>query len=174
MSDEQIQAGWRIKLGFVLFILSIAWPVLLPIMPLLGISGSTIAAFSGAMLVAAEVMILAGAAIAGREGFAFIKSRAFGLLKSFGPPQKVGRTRYIIGLILFVAPIILGWVWPYVGEYLSGFQEHALIYAIAGDVLLLISLFVLGGGFWDKLRALFIHTADAVIPEKHPTHDSKH
>ena len=43
MSEQQIQAGWRIKLGFALFILSIAWPVLLPIMPLVGFSGSAIA-----------------------------------------------------------------------------------------------------------------------------------
>jgi len=41
-----------------------------------------------------------------------------------------------------------------------------LTYAIAGDVLLLVSLVVLGGDFWDKLRSLFIHSARAVIPEK--------
>ena len=31
------------------------------------------------------------------------------------------------------------------------------------DLLLLVSLFVLGGDFWNKLRALFIHDAKAVI-----------
>jgi hypothetical protein len=31
---------------------------------------------------------------------------------------------------------------------------------------LLISLFVLGGDFWDKLRALFVHGARAVFPEQ--------
>jgi hypothetical protein len=30
--------------------------------------------------------------------------------------------------------------------------------------VLLISLFVLGGDFWDKLRALFVHSARAVFP----------
>ena len=28
------------------------------------------------------------------------------------------------------------------------------------------SLFVLGGDFWDKLRALFVRDAKAVFPEK--------
>lgn len=172
-SDEQIQAGWRIKLGFALFILSIGWPVLLPIMPLMGIPGSTIATFSGAMFVAAEVMILTGAAIAGKDGFAFIKAKVFGLLKSYGPPAKVSRTRYTIGLIMFVVPFLMGWTSPYLGEYLPGFEAHPHYYGIAGDALVLISLFVLGGEFWDKLRALFIHTAHAVIPEKQPTHESK-
>jgi hypothetical protein len=169
MSEEQIQAGWRIKLGFALFILSIGWPVLLPVMPLVGFSGSAIAAFSGAMLVAAEVMILAGAAIAGKEGFAYIKSRVLGLLKSYTPPEKVGRTRYIVGLILFVVPFLVGWASPYLGKYVAGFEAHAFYYGIAGDALLLISLFVLGGEFWDKLRSLFLHRAHAVIPEKQTT-----
>jgi hypothetical protein len=174
MSDAQLQADWRIKLGFVLFVLSIAWPLLLPVMPLVGFSGSAIAAFSGGMLVAAEIMILAGAAIAGKDGFKYIKERVFGFLKSHGPPKAVTRTRYIFGLILFVAPLFFGWVSPYVAEYLPGFPEHARYYEIAGDVLLLGSLFVLGGEFWDKLRSLFLHRAHAVIPEKQPKHAQNH
>ena len=30
----------------------------------------------------------------------------------------------------------------------------------------IMSLFVLGGDFWDKLRALFVRQAKAVFPEK--------
>ena len=166
MSEEQIQADWRIKTGFALFILSISWPVLLPVMGVLGVSGSAIAGFSGTMLVVAEIMILAGAAIAGKDGFTYIKSRVFGFLRSHGPPKQVGRTRYTIGLILFVTPLLFGWASPYVAEYLPGFLKYPHYYTIAGDALLLISLFVLGGEFWDKLRSLFLHRAHAVIPEK--------
>jgi hypothetical protein len=143
-------------------------------MPLVGFSGSAIAAFSGAMLVAAEIMILAGAAIAGKDGFAYIKSRVFGLLKSYGPPREVGRNRYIIGLILFLVPFLFGWASPYIADDLPGFLEHPLYYASGGDALLLVSLFVLGGEFWDKLRSLFIPRAYAVIPEKQGTHDPQH
>jgi hypothetical protein len=32
--------------------------------------------------------------------------------------------------------------------------------------MFLASLFVLGGDFWDKLRALFVREARAVFPEK--------
>ena len=170
MANDQTQADWRIRIGFALFIASISWPLLLPIMPVLGFSGSSIATFSGVMLVAAEVMIIAGAAVAGKEGFAFIKQKIFGFLRSYGPPQDVGHTRYVIGLLIFLAPVTLGWLWPYFGAYLPGLQEHPLVYAIAGDVLLLTSLFVLGGAFWDKLRSLFIHSAYVVIPGKESGH----
>jgi hypothetical protein len=32
-------------------------------------------------------------------------------------------------------------------------------------VVVLVGLFILGGAFWDKLRALFIYEAKAVFPE---------
>jgi hypothetical protein len=169
MSEEQIQVGWRIKLGFVLFILSIAWPILLPIMPLIGFSGTAIATFSGGMLVAAEIMILTGAAIAGKDGFNYVRSRVLGVLKSYGPPKEVTRTRYVIGLILFMVPLFFGWVSPYVAGHLPGFLEHPHYYTIPLDALLLVSLGVLGGEFWDKLRSLFLHGAHVVIPGKQAT-----
>jgi hypothetical protein len=93
MTHGQARVGWRIKAGFVIFAASIAWPVLLPLLPLLGASGATVAAFTGVMVVVAEIMLLAGAAIAGKDGFAFIKSGILGFLGSFGPPERVGRTR---------------------------------------------------------------------------------
>jgi hypothetical protein len=72
---------------------SIGWPVLLPVLPLLGVSGTAVAAFAGVMVVLAEIMLLAAAAIAGKEGFALIKSKIVGFLRPYGPPNKVTRTR---------------------------------------------------------------------------------
>jgi len=164
MTVARTGAGWRVKVGALIFVASLAWPVLLPLLPLLGASGATVAAFTGVMVVAAELMLLAGAAIAGKDGFAFIKSRIFGFLRSFGPPDTVGRTRYTLGLVLFAIPLLFGWATPYLGPHIPGFGEHPLFFAITGDVLLLISLFVLGGDFWDKLRALVVHGARTVFP----------
>ena len=117
-------------------------------------------------------MLIAGAAIAGKEGFAFIKATVFGFLRSYGPPSEVSRLRYTVGLVMFAIPLAFGWAAPYFGHHLTGFEHGQLIYAIVGDVLLLISLFVLGDGFWDKLRSLFKHNAYAVIPDK-PSAESR-
>jgi hypothetical protein len=173
MSDAQ-QATWQVKVGFAIFVASIGWPVLIPVLPLLGVSARTTAAFSGVMLVAAEFMLVAGAAIAGKEGFAYIKATVFGFLKSYGPPSEVSRTRYTIGLVMFATSLVFGWASPYVGSHLPGFEQGQLVYAIAGDVLLLISLFVLGGAFWNKLRSLFQHSAYAVFPDKPTAEGSLH
>ena len=166
MSTKQPQADWRVKVGFAIFVVSIGWPVLIPVLSLLGVPPTATAAFSGVMLVAAEFMLLAGAAIAGKEGFAFIKATVFGFLNSYGPPSEVSRRRYTIGLVMFVTPLVFAWASPYFGHHLPGFEQGQLAYAIVGDGLLLISLFVLGGGFWEKLRSLFQYSAHVVLPDK--------
>ena len=162
-----VAAGWRIKLGFALLIFSLAGaPAVLGILALVGVSGTEFATISGALLVTAEVMMLAGAAIAGKDGFAYIKATVFGYLKRYLPPKKVGATRYRIGLVLFVIPLLYGWAVPYAGGYIPMYEANAFAYALTGDIMLAVSLFLLGGDFWEKLRSLFMHHATAMIPEK--------
>ncbi len=172
-SEEAVQggdvpqsAGWRIKVALTLFIVSFGWPVLVPIMPFVGFSGTTVAAFSGVMLVMGELLLVAAVAIAGKQGFAYIKSKVFGILKAYGPPKTVSRTRYIVGLVIFMVPILVGWGAPYFGDYVPGFRENEFTISIVGDVMLVVGLIVLGGDFWDKLRSLVIPSARAMIPEK--------
>jgi hypothetical protein len=64
---------------------------------------------------------------------------------------------------MFSIPIVFGWVAPYVSDLIPGYFRERVHLCIIGDLLLLVSLFVLGGDFWNKLRALFIHDAKAVI-----------
>ena len=119
-----------------------------------------------------EVLLVTAVAIAGKQGFAYIKSKVFGIFKAYGPPKTVSRTRYTIGLMIFLVPVLLGWGAPYFGDYIPGFQENEFTIAIVGDVMLVVALGVLGGDFWDKLRSLFIYSARAMIPDKPPKADA--
>lgn len=158
--------GWRLKLGVALFGLSIALPVIgVPLVAAIGLSAGTVATVSGALLGGSEVLGIVAVAVMGKSGYAFIKNRVFGFLKQYGPPAEVSSTRYRIGLVMFVAPILFGWLTPYAADLVPGYVGNELTYAIGGDLLLLTSLFVLGGDFWDKVRALFIHGAKAVFPK---------
>ena len=168
VSQAEVPAtGWRLKLGVALFGLSILFPVLgVPLVAAMGLSAATVATISGVLLVGAEVLGIAAVAVMGKSGYAYIKNRVFGFLKQYGPPAEVSRTRYTIGLIMFAVPIVFGWVAPYAIDLIPDYLGNELTYGIIGDLLLLTSLFVLGGDFWDKLRALFIHGAKAVFPTK--------
>jgi hypothetical protein len=159
-------AGWRLKLGVALFGLSIALPVLgIPLVAAMGLSAATVATISGVMLVGAEVLGILAVAVMGKSGYAYIKNRVFGFLKQYGPPAEVSRSRYTIGLVMFAVPVVFGWLAPYAADLVPGYLGNELSYAIVGDLLLLVSLFVLGGDFWDKLRALFIRGAKVVFPK---------
>lgn len=157
-----LRPNWRVKIGFVLVTISFGWILVPPIMPLLGFSGTTIAAFSGFMLLMGEPLLVVAAAISGKEGYAYIKARFFGFLRAHAPPMHVSRTRYRIGLVLFSIPLLLAWATPYVQHLLPNLDVPEPAYAIPGDLMLLVSLFVLGGDFWDKLRSLFLYDARVV------------
>lgn len=158
--------GWRLKLGVALFGLSIVFPVLgIPLVAVLGLSAGTVGTVSAALLGGSELLGLVAVAVMGKSGYAFIKNRVFGFLKQHGPPAEVGRIRYTIGLVMFTLPIVLGWLTPYAADLIPGYQGHEPTYGVIGDLLLLASLFILGGDFWDKLRALYIHGAKAVFPK---------
>lgn len=157
-------AGWRLKLGVAMLGFSILLPVLgIPLVVVMGLPTAT--TISGAMLVGAEVLGIVAVAIMGKSGYAYIKNRIFGFLKQYGPPVEVSRTRYTIGLVMFAVPIVFGWLAPYAADWVPGYPGNEFSYAIVGDLLLLVSLFVLGGDFWDKLRALFIRDAKVVFPK---------
>jgi hypothetical protein len=166
-TSVQAVSSWRMKLGVVLFLLSIALPLLgIPIVATFGLSTTMTASVSGALLIGAEVLGLLAIAVMGKSGFAFIKNRIFGFLKQHGPPEDVSQHRYIIGLVMFSVPIIFGWISIYVSDLIPGYTSNPLPYAIVGDLLLLMSLIVLGGNFWDKIRALFIYDAKVYFREE--------
>ena len=157
----QPAAGRRLKVSAALFGLSIILPLLgVPLVVALDLSRTMTASVSGGLLLAGEILGVAAVAVAGKSGYAFIKSKILGLLKQYGPPNKVRRLRYKIGLVMFCTPILFGWLSIYTAGYIPVFSQNPFPYALGGDLLLLASLFVLGGDFWDKIRSLFVYDAE--------------
>jgi hypothetical protein len=62
---------------------------------------------------------------------------------------------------MFVLPLLAGWLHPYLAERLPAIFDRGSAIHVAGDLLFISSFFVLGGDFWDKVRALFIYRATA-------------
>lgn len=150
---------WRLKLGTAVFILSNLMPVAgIPLVSMFELSTTMTASITAGLLVSAEVLGIMAIAIMGKPGYLYIKSHIFGFLQRFGPPEKVSRRRYNVGLVMFMLPILFGWLSIYMADYIPVYESLHLVYAIVGDIMLLSSLFVPGGDFWDKVRALFIYS----------------
>jgi hypothetical protein len=176
MSDNRIphlDTGLRLKAGAAMFMLSIIVPAAgVPLVASLSLSATMKASSSGALLMGGELIGIAAVAIMGKPGYLYIKTRLFGFLKRYGPPREVSRARYNLGLVMFCIPILFAWLSMYIANYIPWFAQNPLPYAIGGDLLLLASLFVLGGRFWDKVRSLLVHDAVAKFPEAHTVDQS--
>ena len=161
-TESELSKG-RLYTGGFIFVAGFLSPLLVPLVTMLPLSDGWKTALSGFLLVGVpELAMLVAAAVMGKTGFDYLKQLLFGFLgRHFASPETVSLTRYRIGLVLFTIPLLLGWIAPYISGYFPIVEEHRLQFAIIGDLVLLTSLFVLGGEFWDKLRALFIHKAKA-------------
>jgi hypothetical protein len=159
-------SGWRFKIGIIIFVVGFLSPLLIPVVAATGLPTTWKAAISGFLAVGIpEVFSLVAIAVVGKAGFKYVKEKIFAFLRKYGPPDVVSQTRYRIGLVMFLLPILFGWLAPYLSNLIPVFKTQCIAFGIVGDVLLVVSLFVLGGDFWDKLRALFIHGAKAQIPD---------
>lgn len=117
---------------------------------------------SGVLIFGFEILMFPAIALMGKENFDRIVDRVKGALGKVLLPAKVSRTRYRIGLVMLIVPILFGWIVAYAPSLIP--EGSRLLASVALDLVLAASLFVLGGEFWDKLRALFIYDARAVLP----------
>jgi uncharacterized membrane protein (DUF441 family) len=157
---EQPRAGWRFRLGLIVLVVGWLSPLCIPLITATELPTRWKTIISGALAVGIpEVFTVAAIAIMGKSGYNLIKEQIFSFLKKHGPPDRVSLTRYRIGLVMFVLPVIFGWLGPYGVHLIPGYETHRFVVSLIGDVMFVASLFVLGGDFWDKIRALFSHSA---------------
>jgi hypothetical protein len=92
-----------------------------------------------------------------------LKNKVGQFFKQYGPPDTVSKTRYTTGLIMFIIPFFIGWLLPYMDHLIPSYEEYHLWINIPADILLILSLFVLGGDFWEKIRSLFLFNQKLIV-----------
>ena len=163
---DQPKAGWRFRLGLTILIVGWLSPLLIPVITRTSLATEWKTIISGLLAVGIpEVFTVAVIAIMGKSGYNLIKVQIFSFLKKHGPLDRVSLTRYRIGLVMFVLPVIFAWLGPYGAHLIPGYGTHRFVVSLIGDVMFVASLFVLGGDFWDKVRALFVYDARVQIAD---------
>lgn len=157
----------RLILGGTVFIGGFLSPLLIPLVVASELNDSWKSLLSAILLVGLpEIMMLISVAILGADGYRFLKEKFWALLKKTAPTAKVSRPRYIIGLVLFILPLVYAWLEPYIVDLYPGLQHNRMVFNVTGDILFVSSLYILGGNFWGKLRALFHYDAKVQITEQ--------
>src|SRR5271154_6813368 len=163
---------WRFKLGMVIFVLAFAIWLLMPLMAALGMSGSALAALSGVIFVSNKVLLLAVVAVMGKPGFQELKRHVFGYVTALAPASNVGPLRHSLGLVMFGLPLFTTFLEPYDDYIWPALLTHGWQLELLSDAIFVASFFVLGGNFWDKIRALFVRTARVADLGEHPGADT--
>ncbi len=165
-NGDQIVTSWQLKAGIGLFVLSIILPVGgIPLVAYLSLSKAMTALLTAVFLLGGEVLGIVAIALMGKVGYQIFKTHVARFFRQYGPPQTVSKLRYFIGLILFIAPILFGWLSIYVSHWIPYYSDNLILFGVTGDIAFLTSFFVLGGDFWDKIRSLFIHSAKVHFPQ---------
>ena len=152
--------GSRFIIGAIVLVLGFIAPVFIPLVTTTNWPTSIKSIIAGLLAFGIpELFMLIAVGIMGKEGFEYIKRFLSVMLRRYGPPDVVSPLRYKIGIIMFVFPLLISIVAPYVGDKIGFYEHHRIIIMVILHVMLVMSLFVLGGDFWEKLRSLFIRRA---------------
>lgn len=156
--------GWRFKLGIGIICVMLGSWAMVPIAASLGLAGSKVAALTGALFISNKILLILVIAVMGKAGFQRVKRSLFGYVSGLAPSAdvEVGPVRHAIGIVMFCLPLISSVLEPYVDTLWPGLRPNVWQIQLLGDAMLIGSFFVLGGSFWDKVRALFMRNARVV------------
>ncbi len=152
----------RMITGGIIFVTGFFVPLVIPLVMGSSLSTEWKTILSGFLAIGVpEIFMLIAISILGKEGFQFLKTKLWRMIE---PPETVSRLRYYSGLLLFLIPILFVWLWPYVEASQPWMLENRIMLSLISAALITISLIVLGGNFWDKLRGLFVYGTRAIQP----------
>ncbi len=158
---------WRFRLGLFFFVLGWVCPLFIPLITNSNLATETKTLLSGILLIGApEVFSVISIVILGKSGFNTIKSTVFTFFKRAMPSGDVSRKRYRIGLFILLLHVIFANFTFYIPDLIPGYIENRVPMNLIADFLFVVTLFILGGDFWEKLRALLLYDAKAYIPRK--------
>ena len=162
----------RFYLGLISYVIAWILPLSGFLVARLNLSSGVKAAIIGLVTLGIpELLVILAVVCLGKENLIDIKEKLLALLKFIKPPGPVSRWRYRVGLVMFLLPLIPIYIMAYMPQWLPDHSPLRLYVNLAATLMFLSSLFVLGGDFWDKLRALFVYDARVQF-KPHPVEKS--
>jgi hypothetical protein len=165
-AEEFRPTGWRFRIGFAFFVLGWICPLFVPLVTSSNLSPESKTLLSGLLILGGpEILSVVSIVFLGKAGFNYIKSKAFALMKRAVPRGEVGRLRYRIGLLLLLPHVVFASLIYNTPHLIPLYDEHRIGMNLFADFLFVVTLFILGGDFWEKLRALFYYDMKVHIPQ---------
>lgn len=163
-TEVSLASKSKLALGGTILVIGFLTPLLIPFVRSSDLSLAWKNSLSGFLALGIpEIFMLIAIAVMGKPGYELLKKFFFQFLRRNAPPRTVSKSRYRLGLVLFSIVLIFGFALPYIISYSDLLAEPLLYITLGSDAILIISLLILGGDFWDKLRSLFIYNSRAIL-----------
>jgi len=152
--------------GITFLIIAVVLDVAFVFVPFCGFKSVQIVSLMTVLAIAAECSFILSILLLGKEILIKIKEKLKSFLKTtVSQPQIISKRRHTIGIWLFfmsflsypIIEIALLFGSPAPGEHLIFF-----FILLCGDLAFLISLFVLGESFWEKLKDLVSYNKNPI------------
>lgn len=151
-----MQSKPRYYLGILIFILGFASPLAIPFILKTNLNDGLKTAVSGILAIGGpEILMILAGVIMGKENLTALKQKVAGWFKPLAPPTYVSKARFVIGIILFSLCLLESAIhvhWDGISKWYSSF---AMEYMVFWNILFLVSLYILGGDFFNRLIGLF-------------------
>ena len=157
---EATQArGWKLYVGLALFVYSWGTLGIAALIPFL-FSPTVAGTLVTCVVVSGEIGFWVSAALLGTPFIDALKTKLAALLvrQRSAAPRPISRARHVFGLVLFSLSFVTYYVamaTPFLRLKKSTELAAIVVVAITGELLFVSSLFVLGGEFWGRIKALY-------------------
>jgi hypothetical protein len=157
----EVKSKSRLYIGIIILILALAMPIWGSLLvSLLGLPPGISTILIGLSVAGGpDLLLLLAAAVMGKDSLNQLLGKIGHWFKrNFKLSENVSKSRYRIGLILFWGSILIRWALGFIRVQPippKGDLDWGLYILLAFEVVLVISVFVLGADYWDKLGSLF-------------------
>ena len=156
MTQPEPTSNWRLVAGGSVLALATAMPLAALFIPLLGLPVAQSALIGGILVAGApEVLIVLAIVLLGRRNFDRLVGAAKTLFFTTFFASPVSRTRYYVGLAICILSIVPLYLAGYLPSAMPAGNGRIVILAVA-DLAFIVSVFVMGGEFWEKVRRVFV------------------
>lgn len=147
----------RLIFGGLVFISGFFSPLLVPVITNTSWSVALKTTISGLLIFGIpELFIVIAIAITGKRGLGFLKKLLYRYLRGF-LSKNVTKLQYRIGLAMIFLPLIVGWLFPYLNDFIVIPQTTKIVISITLDVVMVLGVFIAGEIFWEKFKSIFIY-----------------
>jgi hypothetical protein len=152
-----LKKDWRFYAGITAMVLAVVMPLCALVVPMLGLSTTQSALLAGVLLAGGpEVLCILAVALLGKDTFRYFTHRVMTALRRAVIDQPASKARYYTGLVVILLSWLPAYIYAYSPTLMPGGDERIYVLA-AMDLAFVVSVFLMGGEFWEKVRRIFVY-----------------